>query len=246
MRKVNIFGIDYAATDYEGAVSYIFEKVEAKEVCRVFALPVHGVVEYQGNQEFQKAVGNADLIVPDGQPIKWAMNFFHDTQLSDRVYGPTLMHKILSRADSQCSRVFLYGGKSQQTLDKLVAYINAEFPSVVICGTYREELISDDTLSFDHLNNARPDLVFVGLGCPNQEKWIDKKSKEGVDAVFFGVGAAFSFYAGELKMAPKWMQNYGLEWLFRLLMEPKRLFKRYFSTNTAFIWLVIKRLVAGK
>lgn len=243
MKKVNIFGINYAVTDYTGAVSYVFDKISLKEPCSVFALPVHGVVEFQKDKMFQKAVCNADLVVADGQPIKWAMNFFYKASLTDRVYGPTLMQKILVRANEEHLRVFLYGGKSKETLEKLNAYISKNFPDVIVCGSYREKLISDDSLSIESLNKAKPDIVFVGLGCPNQEKWIYKKCVPEVRAVFFGVGAAFSFYAGELTMAPKWMQNNGLEWLFRLYCEPRRLFRRYFSTNTYFVFLVIKKIL---
>lgn len=241
MKLVDVFGVSYAVTDYQGAVSQILNAVERKVAFKVFALPVHGVIEYQLDAQFKQAVDCADMIVADGQPIRWSMNYFHNAGLKDRVYGPFLMQHLLSQASRRGLRVYLYGGKSEDVLAKLSSHIAKQYPGVTLCGQYREEDISQATLSRQTLLDSAPDLIFVGLGCPRQEKWIDQHASD-LNTVSIGVGAAFSFLAGEVKMAPRWMQNAGLEWLYRLISEPKRLWRRYFYYNSYFIYLVIKKL----
>lgn len=239
MRKVDIFGVNYAVTNYSEATDIILKQAQKEISFSVFALPVYGVVAAKDDTEFSSAIDSADLIVPDGQPIKWAMNYFYKASLSDRVYGPTLTHYVLLAASKKRMKVFLYGGATETVLCDFKTYINKTYPDVIICGEYREKNIGDDTISIDVLRNTKPHMILVGLGCPVQEKWINKH-KEEFNAVMIGVGAAFSFYAGHIEMAPKVMQRYGLEWLYRLYKEPKRLWKRYLFTNTFFIVLVLK------
>jgi N-acetylglucosaminyldiphosphoundecaprenol N-acetyl-beta-D-mannosaminyltransferase len=242
MQKVNLFGVDYAVTDYHQASTAILEKALNQENFSVFALPVHGIVEYRRDDEFRRAVQTADLIVPDGQPVRWAMNRFYKTALKDRVYGPKLMNEVLVKAQKYKLRVFLYGGSTPKVLDDFESYISSHFPKLNIVGKYREATFGKETIEIDLLVVSKPDIVLVGLGCPEQEKWIARNQSK-VDAVFMGVGAAFSFYSGATKMAPAWMQDRGLEWLYRLYKEPCRLWRRYFYYNSYFIWLVIKKLL---
>jgi len=238
MRKVDIFGVNYTVTDYDAASELIIENAKKRKSFVVFALPVHGVIERRRDAEFKKAVDEADLIVPDGQPIKWAMNFFHGTRLKDRVYGPYLTSAVLEKANHEGLSVFLYGGSSVRVLDEFRLHIQCSYPNVEIVGTFREEVFGQNSLDLDYLRKTKPNIVLVGLGCPSQEKWISN-NKSDIDVVAMGVGAAFSFYAGETKMAPVWMQEKGLEWLFRLVNEPRRLWRRYLYTNSYFIWLVV-------
>lgn len=244
MQKVNIFGIDYAVTDYQQASTVILEKALSQQAFSVFALPVSGVIEFRRDDEFKQAVQAADLIVPDGQPIRWAMNYFYNTGLTARVYGPRLMNEVLSKAKANDHniRVFIYGGSTQQVLDDFKSYVLKNFPNVSIVGSYREAIFGEETLDLDQLRLCKPNLVLVGLGCPTQEKWITATQSK-TDAVFMGVGAAFSFYSGATKMAPVWMQDNGLEWLYRMYKEPRRLWKRYFYYNSYFIILVIKKFL---
>lgn len=243
MRKVDIFGIKYAVTDYVAATEMIIEAAKKRVKFSVFALPVHGVVECQQSPDFRKAVDAADLIVPDGQPIKWAMNYFYDAGLKDRVYGPKLTECVLEKMNECNMRIFLYGGSTQIILQSFKQFIQSYYPNIIIAGAYREEAFGVTTLSEEHLNELKPDIVLVGLGCPNQEKWIYKNKN---NFVLMGVGAAFSFLSGEAKKPPVWMQSRGLEWLYRLVNEPKRLWRRYFHTNSYFIFLVIKKYILTK
>ena len=182
------------------------------------------------------------MVVPDGQPVRWAMNCFYDMGLKDRVYGPFLMQSLLEEANQAGMSVFLYGGKTKKVLSDLSLSIQKDYSKVNVCGVYREDSIGIETLSIEFLNECEPDIVFVGLGCPNQEKWIAKNG-DSLNAVTIGVGAAFNFYAGEVAMAPRWMQDLGLEWLYRLRMEPRRLWKRYLYTNSYFVFLFIQKLL---
>ena len=149
--KANIFGLDYAVTDYQKASEQILTKALERVGFSVFALPVHGVIERRINQKFRAAANSADMIVPDGQPIRWAMNYFHKTELADRVYGPKLMEAVLAKANEQRLRVFLYGGSTPQVLENLKSYIKRKFPNVQITGSYREENFGEHTIYLERL-----------------------------------------------------------------------------------------------
>jgi len=242
MRKVDIFGIKYSVTDYQGASDLIIEKAKKREKFSVFALPVHGVIERRRDPKFSLAVEGANMILPDGQPIKWAMNYYHQTGLEDRVYGPELTRAVLIKANEIGLSVFLYGGSTSSVLERFSRYIEREYPNVKICGAYREEIFGETTLSNEWVSSLKPDIVLVGLGCPHQEKWISGNLNE-IGGVLMGVGAAFSFYSGEIKIAPAWMQKRGLEWLYRLAIEPRRLWRRYLYANSYFIFLILKKII---
>ena len=240
MKKVDIFGVDFAVTEYSEATQIIINNAQQRNSFAVFALPVHGVIENHTDQAFSGALECADMIVPDGQPIKWAMNYFYKTNLKDRVYGPVLVRWLLERANQKKLRIFLYGGSTWGVLHDFKDQIENQYPQLTICGFYREEHLSEDTMGASKINAAGAHIVLVGLGCPVQEKWI-AKNKGQVNAVMIGVGAAFSFISGHTKMAPNWMQIKGLEWLYRLYREPGRLWKRYLYTNMYFSWLILKK-----
>ncbi|WKN40694.1 WecB/TagA/CpsF family glycosyltransferase [Tunicatimonas pelagia] len=243
MRNANVFNaINYAITDYESASDTIIQQAEQRNSYGVFALPVHGLVEAVQNPAMREATRKAQMIVPDGQPIRWAMNFFHRVGLKDRVYGPTLTLHVLKKANAKELGIFLYGGNTEETLDKFANFIRNTYPNVTICGQYREEKADGNTLSADTINNSGAHIVLVGRGCPRQEIWVANQLDK-VNAVMMAVGAAFSFHAGTVKQAPAWMQAAGLEWLFRLLMEPQRLWKRYLLTNGYFIYLFLKEII---
>ncbi len=234
--------VDYAVVDYESASDTIIEQAEQRSSYGVFALPVHGLVTAVQDLLMREATQQAQMIVPDGQPIRWAMNYFHQTDLKDRVYGPTLTLYVLRKANERGLSVFLYGGNTQETLGKFADFIREKYPKVTVCGQYREEEADGNTLSSEAINKSGAHIVLVGRGCPRQEIWVANRLGS-VDAVMMAVGAAFSFHAGTIRQAPTWMQNAGLEWLFRLLMEPERLWKRYLLTNGYFIYLFLKEAI---
>lgn len=246
VKKVRILNaVDYAVVDYESASDEIVAHAVKRESYGVFAMPVHGVVLSANRGILSEAVKEANLIVPDGHPIRWAMNYFYKTGLKDRVYGPKLTWHVLNKANALKLKVFLYGGNTETTLINFKEYISSNFPNIIICGAYREASADDETLDADTINKAGAHIVLIGRGCPKQELWI-AKNKHQVSAAMMGVGAAFSFYAGTLEQAPVWMQDRGLEWFFRLVKEPRRLFTRYFVTNTTFVVLFLRQVIEMK
>lgn len=244
LNKVELHGINYAATDYQGATDIIIEKAKNKISYGVSALAVHGLMESRVNQRMKDALGQLDMITPDGQPIRWAMNFFHKTKLKDRVYGPQLTEYVIAQAEKENLGIYLYGS-TENTLDKLNKNLKAKFPKLIISGIhvdrFRDATSEEDIEDVEKINNSGANIVLVGRGCPRQEIWVGEH-KGKINAAMMAVGAAFDFHAGTLKQAPSWMQKRGLEWLYRLFREPKRLWKRYLVTNSKFIYLWIVKM----
>jgi exopolysaccharide biosynthesis WecB/TagA/CpsF family protein len=241
----NLFGIDYAIVDYESASSIIIERAKNHESFGVSALAVHGLVTAIRDARVNKSVGQIHLIVPDGQPVRWALNNFHKTNMKDRVYGPTLTLHVLKKANAHKLGVYLYGS-TKYTLDKLERFIRKDYPGCVVCGIhvdrFRDATPEEDIEDIGKINASGAHIVLVGRGCPRQEIWVGDHIGK-INAAMLAVGAAFDFHAGTKPQAPAWMQKNGLEWLFRMLSEPKRLGGRYISTNSYFIYLVLRAML---
>lgn len=246
--KAQLFGVNYSCTDYEQASDTIIRNAEQKISFGVSALAVHGLITSTHSKDLREKLKKVDLIVPDGQPVRWALNFFFKAGLKDRVYGPTLTLHVLRKANDKKLSVFLYGSTSD-TIEKFITFINKNYPYLTVSGIhpdrFRDATVEEDAEDIKKINDSGAHIVLVGRGCPRQEIWVaDHKGK--VNAPMMAVGAAFNFCAGNLKQAPKVMQDLGLEWLFRLCMEPGRLWQRYLVTNSVFILLCLKRFVTGK
>jgi exopolysaccharide biosynthesis WecB/TagA/CpsF family protein len=245
MKKVWLWGIQYSATDYTGALEKIMQEAKSGNHFGVSALAVHGLIEGYKNPELAKKINSIDLVVPDGQPIRWAMNVFHYTKLKDRVYGPTLMLRVLEAAEKEQIGIYLYGS-TFETITKLKTNLQKRFTKLSINGLqadrFRDSTDEEKLEDINKINESGAKIVFIGRGCPRQEKWV-AEHKEDIDAVLIAVGAAFDFHAGILPQAPRWMQKNGLEWLFRLTKEPKRLWKRYLLTNSIFMMLFLVKWV---
>jgi len=242
LKRLNLFGVYYAATDYKEATDLIIANAVNRKSFVVSALAVHGLIESYSKPSIRELVNIIDLVVPDGQPVKWALNSFYDAELKDRVYGPTLTLEVLKKANDLSLKIFLYGS-TQTTLTKFVNFINKNYPKIDVCGIhvdrFRDATEAEDKEDIDMINASGANIVLVGRGCPRQETWV-ATHKGKINAVMMAVGAAFDFHAGTVKQAPKWMQDRGLEWFFRLITEPRRLWKRYFFTNSFFIYLFLK------
>ncbi|MGE5340248.1 MAG: WecB/TagA/CpsF family glycosyltransferase [Candidatus Omnitrophota bacterium] len=240
--KRNLFGISYAIVDYESASDIIVENASQHQSFGVSALAVHGLVTSVKEKHVGERVKKIDMVVPDGQPVRWALNRFHRVGLTDRVYGPTLTLHVLKKAAQKNLNVYLYGS-TESTLRSLSEFIQTHYPGVQLCGIhvdrFRDATPEEDDADIRKINDAHAHIVLVGRGCPRQEVWVgDHLGK--IHGAMLAVGAAFDFHAGTLKQAPKWMQDRGLEWFYRLLKEPRRLWKRYLMTNSYFIYLMIK------
>lgn len=239
MLKKKLFSVTYSVTDYDSASDLIIEKAQERKSFGVSALAVHGLIESVKQKSFKECLEKIDLIVPDGQPVRWALNSFHHVQLKDRVAGPILTRHVLAKANEHHLMVYLYGS-TPATLKKMQASFRKDYPNVVICGVhadrFREATPEEDMADIQKINASGANLVLVGRGCPRQEKWVSAHIGS-IHAPMMAVGAAFDFFAGNIKHAPSWMQNIGLEWLYRLVQDPKKLWRRYLTTNFHFIYL---------
>lgn len=241
--RTNIIGLSVAATDYQGAVDWIAAAAQNREKSyAVEAANTHVAALSRHDSTFGKVMESFDLITPDGMPLLWLINAKRrkEDKLTDRVYGPTLMLKTFEAStQAPFMRHFLLGGK-ESTLQALKKRLHTDFPDAAIVGSYSPPFGEWPEGEFEHIcqmiSQSGATLVWVGLGCPKQERWIAAHKHLLPPAVYFGIGAAFAFHAGEVAQAPHWIQKRGLEWLYRLCKEPRRLFKRYFVYNFLFIW----------
>ena len=248
MIRIPVIGLPVAVTDYAGAIAWILDKAALRDrPYAVEAANTHVASLARSDPDFGETMEKFDLICPDGMPLVWCVNrqLPPDEQLSDRVYGPTLMLETIRATNTPGSphRHFLLGGKPS-TLEKLTTRFTAEFPHGIIAGAYSPPFGPWPDDEFDRITRkireSDADLVWVGLGCPRQEHWIARNNPRLPPAVYFGIGAAFAFHAGEVKQAPASLQKIGLEWAYRLAMEPRRLFKRYFTHNTLFLYHLLR------
>ncbi|QDV84250.1 WecB/TagA/CpsF family glycosyltransferase [Planctomycetes bacterium TBK1r] len=235
--KRNVLGIGVNAIDYESAVARVIDAAMGRQAMSVTALAVHGVMTGVTDPEHQYRLNQFDLVCPDGQPVRWALNLLHDCKLDDRVYGPDLTLKLCQAAAQQSVPVFLFGS-TDEVLARFSDSLCRQFPELRIAGTRSSRFRTLSQLERDELaeeiNSSGAGICFVGLGCPRQEVFA-YEMRDRLSMPLVAVGAAFAFHAGMLAQAPPWMQRHGLEWLFRLAHEPKRLFKRYLTTNPAFL-----------
>lgn len=245
-RVIPVLGVPIDAVTWDEAISRIRFWADNKESRYVCITNVHSVVTATQDTAFGEVVRQADMATPDGAPVAWMLRRLGSSDQA-RINGPDLMWKYCEQASSKRESIFLYGG-TPETLEKLKVVLLDRFPSLDIAGAYSPpfRVLSDaeDSDVVDMINASGAGTVWVSLGCPKQEKWM-ASHRGRISAVMIGVGAAFDYHAGTIKRAPVWMQRNGLEWLHRLVSEPKRLWRRYLITNTLFIFGVIKQLLRG-
>lgn len=205
---------------------------------------VHMVMEGHDDPEFAKVVNAADMIVTDGMPIVW-MQRRQGRANANRIRANDLMMSLCRNAEQRGLKVGFYGGR-QAVIDAIVERAKNDFPGLAVVYAnsppFRPLTTEEDEKITDEINAAAPDILFVGLGCPKQERWMNAHAKK-LKAVMLGVGASFDFFAGKVKESPAWLGGLGLEWLFRLSREPKRLWRRYLILNPRFMILAAKQLL---
>jgi N-acetylglucosaminyldiphosphoundecaprenol N-acetyl-beta-D-mannosaminyltransferase len=242
-RRVDILGVGVSAINMGMAVDQITRWIdEGRSATYVCVTGVHGVMASQADPALMRIHNESGMTTPDGMPMVWAGHRAGATWMS-RVYGPDLMLEVLSRGEPRGWRSFLYGGR-EGVVDSLRAKLVERFPDVQIVGTYtppfRELTPEEDEAVVALINSSGADIVWVGLSTPKQEKWMAGHVGRASATVMFGVGAAFDIHAGVKSQAPRWMQRSGLEWLYRLVHEP-RLLARYATSNPAFVWGILRR-----
>jgi N-acetylglucosaminyldiphosphoundecaprenol N-acetyl-beta-D-mannosaminyltransferase len=229
--------------DYQVSATHVADWIGAKKRPAAFIVQtnVYSLVSSQENPVYRETLSNADLSVPDGMPLVWLLRL-KGARTRNRVYGPDLMLLLCGEAAIRGWRCFLYGGKTgvpEMLRDKLMS----RFPSLNIVGTYsppfRELTDHEDAEICAMINKTKPDILWVGLGAPKQDIWMYEHRTKLDVSVMHGVGAAFDFLTGQVRQAPRWMMNAGLEWLFRLFQEPRRLWKRYTVTNLKFLYYLL-------
>jgi len=241
---VTIAGIKIHNVTSEQAISTIMGWIENGNTPRYAVTPnVDHIVKLKRDKEFQTIYQNADLVLADGMPLIWAAKFL-GSPLCERVTGSDLFMKLCAVAAERKYKLYFLGGNPGDA-EKAKEVLIQRNPGLIVEGCYCppfgfEKDENENKKIVELIKIAKPDLLFVGLGAPKQEKWIYKNYQKTEVPVTIGIGVSFAFAAGTIKRAPVWMQKTGLEWSWRLMMEPKRLWKRYLVDDMKFFWLVLK------
>jgi len=232
-----VIGFPVLVSSVEAVAKIILEesklKISGKFIC---VANVHMLVTAKTNAFLSDAISSAWLVVSDGMPLVWTLKFYRHNAF--RVAGPDLLLSLCTLSQERGSSLYFYGG-TVDTIEKMERMLLKQYPGLSVAGIESPPILPDEPLLdmdlVQRVNDSGANILFVGLGCPKQELWM-KKHAEYISAVQIGVGAAFDFLAGSKSRSPIWMQKIGLEWLFRLLSEPSRLWKRYLVTNCKFVW----------
>ena len=244
-KKRDLFGVRVSVTNYASLTKWVMDCATRRESRTVAHLPVHGIVTAVLRRRYRNRINGFDVVAPDGQPVRWALNLFHKAGLKERTYGPEFMLRVCAAEAAQEVGIYLYGS-TPTVLAELRDHLVQRFPGLWIAGwespPFRELSPAEKKAAVKRIQDSGAGVVFIGLGCPRQELFAAAHRKE-IPAVQVCVGAAFEIHAGLKPMAPRWMQRVGLEWFFRLANEPQRLWRRYLVTNTVFVLLVLRQLL---
>jgi N-acetylglucosaminyldiphosphoundecaprenol N-acetyl-beta-D-mannosaminyltransferase len=248
-RSDEILGIPIALTDYDRALDWMDDMVIAGGRGYVCVSNVHALMAAEEDPELRAALHDSSLNVPDGMPLVWALNLLGHS-LRDRVYGPELMARACARAARSGRRIYLYGGRNQGALVQLALNLRTRFPGIRIVGGYspphRALTAGEEVSVVEEINHSGAEIVWVGIGVPKQEKWMAAMRDRLQAPVLVGVGAAFDFHAGLIPQAPSFLQDIGLEWAYRLVQEPRRLWRRYLRYNPRFVTAFARQLIAHR
>jgi N-acetylglucosaminyldiphosphoundecaprenol N-acetyl-beta-D-mannosaminyltransferase len=239
--RVNVLGVGVCAITMADALALIDRWIAAGVRRYVCVTGVHGVMESHVDPALRDIHNRAGLVTPDGMPLVW-ISWLRGHRQVERVYGPDLMLACCRASVSKGYRHFFYGG-GPGVPERLAARLQVRFPGLNVVGTwsppFRELSATEEEAMIDRMAAAQPDIVWVGLSTPKQERWMARSLGRVPAAVLIGVGAAFDVHAGLKKQAPQWMRRTGLEWLFRLATEPRRLWRRYLINNPWFLWRLL-------
>jgi len=235
--RVNVLGVGISAINLRTAGDSITAAIQEKKRGYICITGVHGVSEAQSDPAFRDILNNSFLTTPDGMPMVWC-GWKDGYKEMDRVYGPDLMLQVLEEGVASGVKHYFYGGQ-EGVAEKLKSKLEEKFPGLKIAGCYcppfRELTDEERSVLQEELRRIQPDIIWVGLSCPKQERFMAKYLPLFPTTLMFGVGAAFDFHAGTVPQAPRWIQRAGMEWFYRLTKEPKRLWRRYLVNNPLFI-----------
>jgi len=246
--RVNVLGVGISVLNLNTALAAIADAVRERRKGYICVTGVHGVIEAQDDEAFKRILNGAFLCTPDGMPMVWAGRLAGHREMS-RVYGPDLMLDVCAWSETSGAKHFFYGG-ADGVAELLARKLKVKFPKLAVAGTFTPPFRA---LNADEENNLReqiravqPDIFWVGLSTPKQEKFMAEFLPKLDATVMIGVGAAFDFHSGRVRQAPRWMQRGGLEWFYRLCSEPRRLAKRYFRNNPLFVLKFSSQLAGFK
>jgi N-acetylglucosaminyldiphosphoundecaprenol N-acetyl-beta-D-mannosaminyltransferase len=247
-KRINVLGVGISVLNLRTALAVIADAVSARRQGYICVTGVHGVMEAQDDAAFKKTLNAAFLCTPDGMPMVWAGKLCGEREMS-RVYGPDLMLDVCAWSETSGAKHFFYGG-ADGVAELLVQKLKAKFPKLQVVGASTPPFRALNETEVENLQAqvaaARPDIFWVGLSTPKQENFMAEFLPKLDATLMIGVGAAFDFHSGRVRQAPRWMQRSGLEWLYRLGSEPRRLAKRYFRNNPRFVWNFLGQLTGVK
>lgn len=247
MNTIPLLGTNIHPTSYKLIIEEVGNWTKENLSKMICIGNVHMIMEAVDDPKFRSMINGADILTPDGMPLVWYLrkNGFNDQQ---RVYGPTLMTHLFDYANQAGISIGFFGS-TPKTIEEIKRKINLIFPSInlnyLFSPPFRKMSVKENESIANDINDAKIDILFVGLGCPKQEIWMASQLGK-INATMIGVGAAFDFYAGNISQAPNWMQKIGMEWFYRLLKEPRRLWRRYLILNARFLYLLISGWLTGK
>jgi N-acetylglucosaminyldiphosphoundecaprenol N-acetyl-beta-D-mannosaminyltransferase len=243
---IDVQGVPFRPLTLQQFLGWIDARLASEEPAYVCAVNASCVVQASRDPAFMRALRESAVNLPDGKPVALAVSWLGRVR-QPRLPGPDVMLEVLQRASERRYRVLLYGS-TEETLASLEKRLRAAYPGVVLAESvsppFRPLTASEEKRMCEHIRNADPDLVFVGLGAPKQELWMHSHSDE-IGGVMMGVGAAFDFHSGRVRRASPLIQRLGLEWAHRIIQEPRRLWARYMTTLPVFAWRLLQQLVAG-
>lgn len=246
--RINVLGVGISVLNLKTALTAIATAVKERRKGYVCVTGVHGVMEAQDDAAFKKILNDAFLCTPDGMPMVWAGKLGGQREMS-RVYGPDLMLDVCAWSETSGARHFFYGG-ADGVADLLARKLAAKFPKLAVAGTFTppfRALNAEEVAQLQaQIAAAKPDILWVGLSTPKQEKFMAEFLPKLDVTLMIGVGAAFDFHSGRVRQAPRWMQRSGLEWFYRLCSEPRRLARRYFRNNPLFVLKFFGQLMGLK
>jgi N-acetylglucosaminyldiphosphoundecaprenol N-acetyl-beta-D-mannosaminyltransferase len=248
IERINVLGVGISVLNLKTALAAIAQAVKTKQKGYICITGVHGVMEAQDNPGFRQILNHAFLCTPDGMPMVWAGKLHGHSEMN-RVYGPDLMLDVCAWSESSECRHFFCGG-AEGVAEQLAGKLKARFPKLQVTGCYtppfRPLTESEESQLSEMVRNAKPDILWVGLSTPKQEKFMAQYLLKLDVTLMVGVGAAFDFHSGRVRQAPRWIQRSGLEWFYRLCQEPRRLAGRYLKNNPLFVFRIALQLLGIK
>lgn len=246
--RFDLLGVNVSAVNLKKACEVIDGFIQGDHKAYVCVAPVSTIISCQEDEAYRRVVNQADMVTPDGMPVVWCGKSSGYPQV-ERTYGPDLMLMVCGQGRIKGYRHFFYGG-TEGVLKKLEECLRNKFPGIAIAGRYappfRALTAQEEKDVVEQVNRSQADIVWVGLGSPKQDFWMQQIRGKLNASVLIGVGAAFDFISGVKPQAPRWMQQAGLEWLFRLCSEPRRLWKRYLIGNTKFVLLLLCQMISPR